>query len=331
MRGSLRSLAIWGLACLLLALVLGWGKPAPVVGMFLVSRMAVGSLYALGGVGLVVLYRATGVLNLAAGSIGMAGVLVAWQLVQWGVLAPLGWALGLALSVALAVGYGRAVASRTAWREPVLKAVASLGFAMILLGLADILWSDDPRKFELPTDKASVTVLGLRITVTRLLVILFGILAVVLISLALQRTRIGLQMRALAIDRRIAALIGIRVVRVETVASGISGLLFGFTGLMFGNLVRLEPVVITFLVIPCIAAAIAGRLQSLPEVLFGGIAMGVIESLLTLSDLFKTIRPVKPFAIAAAVLLLMNRGRALTFAGEDWCGTRPFRPFWPAS
>lgn len=204
-----------------------------------------------------------------------------------------------------------------AWREPVVKAVASLGFAMILLGLAGILWSDDPRKFELPTDKASVTVLGLRITVTRLLVILFGILAVVLISLALQRTRIGLQMRALANDRRIAALIGIRVVRVETVAWGISGLLFGFTGLMFGNLARLEPVVITFLVIPCIAAAIAGRLQSLPEVLFGGIAISVIESLLTLSDLFKTIRPVAPFAIAAAVLLLMNRGRALAFAGED--------------
>lgn len=80
MRGSLRSLAIWDLACLLLALVLGWGKPAPVVGMFLVSGMAVGSLYALGGIGLVVLYRATGVLNLAAGAIGMAGVLVVWQL-----------------------------------------------------------------------------------------------------------------------------------------------------------------------------------------------------------------------------------------------------------
>ena len=49
----------------------------------------------------------------------------------------------------------------------------------------------------------------------------------------------------------------------------------------------------------------------------GGLAMGMIESLLTLSDLFKTIRPVAPYAIAILVLLAMNRGRRLTFAGED--------------
>lgn len=317
MRGFLLSLALWGAACLCLAVGLGWGKPAQVVGMFVVSGLAVGSLYALGGIGLVVLYRATGVLNLAAGAMGMAGVMVAWQGVHWGLPAPLAWAAGLALPAGLALGYGRLVAPRMAWREPVVKAVASLGFALVLLGLAGFLWSDDPRKFELPTDKAAVTLLGLRVTVTRLLVVLFAVLAVVLISAGLQRSRIGLQMRALANDRRIAALIGVPVMRVESVAWALSGLLFGFAGLMFGDLVRLEPAVITFMVIPCIAAAIAGRLQSLPDVLLGGLAMGVIESLLTLSDLFKTIRPVAPYVIAALVLVAMNRGRRLTFAGDD--------------
>lgn len=317
MRGVLLSVGVWGAACLVLAVWLGWGKPAPIVGMFIVSGLAVGSLYALGGLGLVVLFRATGVLNLAAGAIGMVGVMGAWQLVQWGWPAPLSWLAGLVLSSALATGYGRAIAPRMAWREPVVKAVASLGFALILLGLASFLWSDDPRKFELPTDKAAVMILGLRVTVTRLLVVVFTILAVVLISVALQRTRLGLQMRALANDRRLAALIGVPVVQVETMAWALSGLLFGFAGLMFGDLVRLEPAVITFLVIPCIAAAIAGRLQSLPDVLMGGLAMGVIESLLTLSDTFKSIRPVAPFVIAALVLIAMNRGRRLTFAGED--------------
>lgn len=317
MRDLLQSLALWGAACLGLAVWLGWGKPVPVIGMFVVSGLAVGSLYALGGIGLVLLYRATGVLNLAAGAIGMAGVMLAWQLVQWRLPAPLAWALGLGLSVALAVGYGRGIAPRMEWREPVVKAVASLGFALVLLGAASFLWSDDPRKFELPTDKTAVMILGLRVTLTRLLVIGFAILAVVLITLGLNRTRIGLQMRALAGNRRLSALIGVQVARVETVAWALSGLLFGFTGLMFGDLVRLEPAVITFLVIPCIAAAIAGRMQSLPDVLLGGLAMGVIESLLTLSDLFKTIRPVAPFVIAVLVLVAMNRGRRLTFAGED--------------
>lgn len=317
MRDVLQSLALWGASCLMLAVWLGWGKPVAVVGMFVVSGLAVGSLYALGGIGLVVLYRATGVLNLAAGAIGMMGVMVAWQLVQWGLLAPLAWAGGLALSVGLAVGYGRAIAPRMAWREPVVKAVASLGFALVLLGLASFLWTDDPRKFELPTDKLAVMVFGLRVTVTRLMVVAFAILSVIAISLALTHTRIGLQMRALAGNRRLSSLIGVQVTRVETVAWAISGLLFGFTGLMFGDLVRLEPAVITFLVIPCIAAAIAGRMQSLPNVLLGGLAMGLIESLLTLSDIFKSVRPVAPFVIAILVLLTMNHGRRLTFAGED--------------
>lgn len=317
MRDVLLSLALWGVSCLVLVVTLGWGKPPAVIGMFVVSGLAVGSLYALGGIGLVVLFRATGVLNLAAGAIGMAGVMVAWQAQAWGLFAPLAWVAGLATAMLLALGYGQGIAPRMAWREPVVKAVASLGFALVLLGVASFLWSDDPRKFELPTDKAAVTLLGLRVTVTRLGVIAFAIVAVVAITLGLNRTRIGLQMRALAANRRLSSLIGVPVRRVEGVAWALSGLLFGFTGLMFGDLVRLDPAVITFLVIPCIAAAIAGRLQSLPDVLIGGLSMGVIESVLTLSDLFKTLRPVAPFAIAVLVLVLMNRGRRLTFAGED--------------
>lgn len=317
MRDIARNLALWLGLVTALALALGHDKPLNVVGLFIVSGLAVGSLYGLGGIGLVVLYRATGVLNLAAGAIGAAAVMVAWQLVQWGVVPPLAWALGLAVGPILATAYGRSIAPQMAWREPVVKAVASLGFAFVLLGLLSFLWSDDPRKFELPTDKAAVMILGLRVTVTRLLVVAMTIALVIGISAALDRTRIGLQMRALANNRRLSSLIGIPITRVETLAWAISGLLFGFTGLMFGDLVRLEPAVITFLVIPCVAAAIAGRLQSLPDVLMGGLAMGVIESLLTLSDTFKTIRPIAPFAIAALVLLLMNKGRQLTFAGED--------------
>jgi len=247
----------------------------------------------------------------------MAAVMASWQLVQWGVFAPLAWVLGLGLALVLSLIYGRGIAPRMAWREPVVKAVASLGYALILLGVVSFLFSDDPRKFELPTDKAAVVILGLRVTVTRLVLIAAAVGIVAGISLALNRTRMGLQMRALANNRRLSSLIGIPITRVETLAWGISGLLCGFTGLMFGDLVRLEPAVITFMVIPCTAAAICGRLQSLPDVLIGGLTMGVIESLLTLSDTFKSVRPMAPFVIAALVLLAMNRGRQLTFAGED--------------
>jgi branched-chain amino acid transport system permease protein len=317
MRELLQTIAVATVACTVLAVLFGWGKPAAVIGLFLVSGLAVGSLYALGGIGIVLLFRATGVLNLAAGAIGAAAAFVTWQLGDWGLFAPLTWVAGLATGVAFALAYGRLIAPGLSWREPVIKGVASLGYALILLGLVSFLWNDDPRKLSFPTDAVSLSILGLKVTVTRLIVVVAAIGIVIAITVALNRTRIGLQMRALANNRRIASLVGVPILRVETVAWGVSGLIFGFTGLMFGSLVRLEPAVITFMVIPCIAAAIAGRLVSLPTVLVAGLAMGVIESLLTLSDTFKAVRPMAPYVIAIAVLVAMNLNRRLTFAGED--------------
>ena len=292
-------------ACVLLA----WGTPPKVVGLFLVSGLAVGSLYALGGIGLVVLYRATGVLNFANGAVGALGVMLAWQFGQWGWPGPATWAIGTLASTALSLGYGRFIAPALAWRDPVVKAVATLGFALAVLGVTAFCWEDDVRRFALPTDNQAIVVLGLRVTVTRLIVIFAAIGIVGGIWLYLGRTRTGLQMRALANDRDLSALLGVRILRVETIAWGIAGVIAGFTGLMFGDLIRLEPFVITFLVIPSIAAAICGRLDRLGLVLAGGICIGVIESLLTLSPALKSIRPVAPFLIAAIVLIWTQRGR----------------------
>jgi branched-chain amino acid transport system permease protein len=300
-----------------IVIVLGWGKPTKIIGLFFVSGLAVGSLYALGGIGMVVLYRATGVLNFANGAIGAAGVMTAWQLGQWGIWPPLTWIVAICIALFFSLAYGRYIAPLLAWREPVVKAVATLGFALIILGLVSYLWIDDPRNFSLPTDKIGVHILGLRVTVTRLIVFATSIAMVVAIHMYLNRTSVGLHMRALANNRDISALIGIPIVRTETIAWGISGVIAGFTGLMFGDLIRLEPTVITFMVIPSIAAAVCGRLESLGLVLIGGLSMGVIESLLTLSPYLKSVRPIAPFVIAVLVLSYYQRGRRLSFAGSD--------------
>ena len=207
--------------------------------------------------------------------------------------------------------------ARLAWRDTVVKAVATLGYALIILGLVAFIWIDDPRALKLPTDAVGIQVMGLRVTATRLIVLAAAIAIVVGIHAFLGRTRVGLQMRALANDRDLSALVGIPILKVETIAWGIAGVIAGFTGLMFADLIRLEPVVITFMVIPSVAAAIAGRLESLALVLIGGLSMGVIESMLTLSPMLKGARPIAPFVIAAVVLLWYQRGTRLTFGGKD--------------
>ena len=176
MKSHFFSLLFYVLAMSVLCVLIAWGKPFQVVGMFVVSGMAVGSLYALGGIGLVVLYRATGVLNFASGAIGAFAVMLAWQLGQWGVPALMTWLAAMIAAIALSLTYGRLIAPGLAWREPVVKAIATLGFALIILGMTAFIWDDDVRKFSLPSDKQAIMVMGLRVTVTRLIVILATII-----------------------------------------------------------------------------------------------------------------------------------------------------------
>ncbi|WP_419911626.1 branched-chain amino acid ABC transporter permease [Hoeflea sp.] len=287
-----------------------------IYGLFLISGLAVGSLYALGGIGLVVLRRATGVLNFAYGAIAAAAAMVCWQLAQWDFPGPAAWLSAIVTGTALSLLYGMIVAPGLAWREPAVKAVATLGFALIILGAVSFLWDDAARKLVLPTDKMGVRLLGMKITVTRMIAF-FGSLAILLgAMLYLEKTRTGLHMRALADNRDHSALIGIPVFRVETAAWALSGALAGFTGLMFGDLVRLDPTVITFTVIPAIAAAVCGRLQSLPLTFAGGLAIGVCEAMLTLVKPLAPLRSMTPFLIAALVILWMQRKETLTFARE---------------
>lgn len=295
------------------------GKPAVmnIYGLFLISGLAVGSLYALGGIGLVVLRRATGFLNFAYGAIAAASAMFCWQVVAWGLPGPVAWIAAILTGICLSLLFGWFIAPGLAWREPVVKAVATLGFALILLGIVSFLWDDAARKLVLPTDRIGIRVLGVRVTLTRMIALMTSVGVVAGMIVYLDKTRVGLHMRALADNRDIAALIGIPIVRIETIGWAISGGLAGYTGLMFGDLVRLDPTVITFMVIPAMAAAVCGRLHSLPATLIGGLLIGVAEAMLTLVKPLAPVRAMAPFVIAALAILWMQRRQRLTFVSED--------------
>lgn len=286
-------------------------------GMFLVSGLAVGALYALGGVGLVILNRATGVLNFAYGAIGAVSAMTAWQMLEWHLPEPLAWLAAIGVSLALSLGFGLIVAPQLAHREPVIKAVATLGFALCLLGLMNLIWVVTSRKLGLFSDGFGLSSLGVRVNGTRLIAFGGGVLATLAMGIYLSRTRTGLLMRALADGRDVASILGVPVRRVEAIAWGISGVLAGFTGILFGGLVRLDPAVLTFLVIPVIATTIIGRLKSIPVTFVAGLLIGVTESMLTLIKPLAPFRVAAPFIIATLALLWLQRGRRLTFAGED--------------
>jgi branched-chain amino acid transport system permease protein len=280
---------------------------------FIASGIGLGAVYALASVGLVILYRASGTLNFAFGAFGGVSAFLAWQLAQDDIPAPIGWVVGIAVSTALAYGYGRLFAPRLAHRDRVVRAIATLGLALFLFGGMALYWGVGvARRLMLPTDFSAVTLFGVRLTFTRLIALGISLAMAGGVGLLLSRTRIGLGMRALASDRNISAAIGVRVVQIDSLAWLVNGLFAGIAGILLANINRLDASTLTFLVIPAIAAAIMARLSSLPGAFIGGMVAGMIEALLIASSPeIANLRSAGPYIAALLFLMIVGVGHGV--------------------
>ena len=155
-----------------------WSELEP----FIVSGLALGGVYALSGVGLVVLYRATGVLYLAFGAVGALGALIAWSMVQGGSPGWLAWIVCILFGGVVTLGYGVVFGPPLAGRDPLVRAVATLGLTLILAGAMDLLWTTSggqARSLALPTDNGGFSIAGVTVTWTEVIGVAAGVVLTV--------------------------------------------------------------------------------------------------------------------------------------------------------
>ena len=284
---------------------------------FVVTGLALGGVYALSGVGVVVLYRATGVLNLAFGAVGAMGALLAWQLINVN-----SWAQGPAFLVCVLFGgavtllYGVLFGPPLSGRDPLVKATATLGLALILLGIMDLVWSDKARSMILPTSNHGFEVSAVFVNWTEVIAVGFALAVMTVTALFLRFTKTGTAMRALANDREITATLGVPVRRVEAAAWLGSGLVSGASGLLLSNLVGLDAATLTFLVISSLAATLIGRLRSITVTFIAGIVIGLVNALVTPIVSISQYRDMTPFILATIALLVLSGRRGSALAGR---------------
>ncbi|HTZ06563.1 MAG TPA: branched-chain amino acid ABC transporter permease [Gaiellaceae bacterium] len=287
---------------------------------YLVLGLALGSVYALSGVGLVVLYRATGVLNLAFGAVGAAGALIAYYLVMhtsvphW-----LAYVVCVLFGGVVNLAYGVLLGPAFAGRDPLTKMMGTLGLALILLGI--MAWRAPiggafARFLPMPSSSHIYHVLGTVVNLTEIIVLCFAVGITIAITIFLRATKLGTAMRALANDREITATLGVPVRRVEASAWFGSGLICGAAGLVLPDLLTsLDYSALTFLVISALAAALIGRLQSLWGALLGGIGIGVAQAIFAPYESITRYRSAAPFVLAIIALLIFSRKRVVTISG----------------
>jgi branched-chain amino acid transport system permease protein len=283
---------------------------------FLVTGLSLGGIYALSGVGVVVLYRATGVLYFAFGAVGAMGALIAWQLsVQSGWNDWLAFAACVLFGGVLTLAYGMVFGPALAQRDPLVKATATLGLTLILLGVMDLLWPSSggaSRALTVPTDNNSFQVGQISVTYTNVIALALGLIITVVTAAFLRFTKLGTAMRAMANDREITATLGVPVRRVTAAAWFGCGLLSGVAGVLLADLVALDATTLTFLVISTLAAALIAQLRSIWITFVAALVIGVLDAELTPVSSLSNYKDMTPFVLAAIALLVFNRHRVIS-------------------
>ena len=297
---------------------------------YLIQGLAFGAMYAVTGTGLVVLYRTTGVVNLAFGAIGAFGAHIAWSLMGGSLAHPTPKVSGVRLlaypalvlvCALVTLLYGVWIAPKLARRDPLVKALGMVGAALFLLGIMKERWdTSKPRQTPFPTKLFRVS--GATITSTQIIALVFAIVVVTLVSAYLQKTATGTAMRAIANDRDTAALLGVPVRRVEALAWLGSGVICGCVFLILPSLFKsLDQGTLTWFVIGALGGAIVGQFRSLWIAFFASMAIGIIESVLTPFGgnlkFLGTFRKMTPFVISVLAILWISRRRTVVLAGRE--------------
>jgi branched-chain amino acid transport system permease protein len=273
----------------------------------LINGLALGSIYALVAIGLSLIWATAKLLDFAFGEVFMLGGILTWTFaVAAGLSLVVSMALALVVCAALGWLVERGLYFRLFDADHVIVLIATIGMSMILKDGATKIWGSETRVF--PVLFVGTWHVGDLVIRTHFVFIIGA--AVVLIAVfhaVIAWTRMGLALRAVAENRRVAAMMGVRVVRMLAIAFGISYLLGAAAGALIGPIHYIATTGGTTMMIKGVAAAVLGGFGSLPGALVGGLAIGLLEALAAgfVSSAFKD---VIVFTVFIAVLFLRPAG-----------------------
>jgi branched-chain amino acid transport system permease protein len=247
-----------------------------------VAGLALGGVYASLAVALVLIYRATEVVNFSQGAIATFTTYIAWQLMQWGVSY---WpAFALTLVIAFVGGcLLELVAIRPVEHASQLTVViVTIGLLILIEGAVGWIWSSQIRFMPSAFPIRPIHIGGVSFSWQDIGTIGVSIGAVIVIGLFFRFTKLGLGMRAAALRPHAARLVGVRVSWMLSLGWGLAAMLGAVAGMMAAAnpSVLLQPNMMDGILIYAFAAAVLGGLESPGGAVVGGLAIGVTLNLL---------------------------------------------------
>ena len=245
-----------------------------------VSGLAAGGIYGALALALVLIYRATGVLNFAQGELATLSAFICSALVAHG------WSFWPAFAATVVVSFAGGIGLHAALIRPLESGpllgvvILTIGLLIAVNGLDTWIWGGAVRQFQGPFSTAPIRVAGVAFSKQDLGVIAVSLLAVAALGLLLSRTKLGLGLRAAAANPVESRLTGISVHGMHALGWGLAAALGAVAGVLAAPSLLLEPNMMQTVLLYAFAAALVGAMTSPLGAVLGGLGLGVTLNLL---------------------------------------------------
>ena len=222
-----------------------------------VAGLASGSIYALLALGIVIIYRSTGIVNFAQGEMATFTTFIAWTLVDHGVSYWLAFALTLVIAFVGGVALERTIVRRVEGGPVITAVILTIGLFILLGGLSNWIWKAEVRSFppDRPFPTSAWDVGGVAISKQDAGILVVAVVLVAALWALFQFTKLGLALRASALNPTASRLVGIRVGWMLALGWGLAAAVGAVAGMMVAPIVYLDPNMMGGILLYAFAAA----------------------------------------------------------------------------
>jgi branched-chain amino acid transport system permease protein len=277
-----------------------------------VSGLASGGVYASLALALVIIHRSTGVINFAQGEMATLCTYIAWTLTV-----NHGWSYWPAFVVTLLFSFAFGVATHRVVIHPVERGsvlrivIVTIGLLIAINGFVIWQWSGEPQALSSPFGTDTFDIGGVIVAAQDIGTLAVSIGIVILLWLLFQFTKVGLALRASAVNPEEARLVGVRVTWMLALGWGLAAVLGAVAGMLTAPSVGLDPQMMAPILIYAFAAAVLGGIDSPVGAVVGGLVLGVLLNVIGVYVDFVGAELKLPVALAVILVVLLVRPTGL--------------------
>jgi branched-chain amino acid transport system permease protein len=280
-------------------------------GQQVTSGLASGAIFASVALALVLIYRATDVVNFAQGEMATFTTFIAWSLMNHGLSYWPAFVLTLGIAFVGGVGVERVFIRPVERRPELVIVIVTIGLLIALNGLTGWIWGPEVKAFDSPFPNRTIDVAGVAVSIQDIGTFCVCLATVLLVWLFFRFTTAGLAMRAVAVNPDASRLMGVRVSWMLALGWGLAAVLGAVAGMMAAPTVFLDPDMMLVILIYAFAAAVLGGIDSPVGAVVGGLILGVVVNLLGRYVGFVGQQLRLPSALALLLLVLLVRPQGL--------------------